>query len=111
MSANMNAFQCNWVNAEVDANGVTIYQYAPGANFSVWRLSKDEPAITRGDVNKDGEVNIGDITALISHVLARDFVDGDQFSPANADVTLDGEWTVSDVTTWINFVLSRIWPD
>ena len=111
VSANMNAFQCNWVNAEVDANGVTIYQYAPGANFSVWRLSKDEPAITRGDVNKDGEVNIGDITALISHVLARDFVDGDQFSPANADVTMDGDWNVADVTTLISFVLSRTWPD
>ena len=44
VAANMNTFQANWVNAEVDENGVTIYQYAPGANISVWRLSKDEPA-------------------------------------------------------------------
>ena len=44
VAANMNGFQNNWVNAEVDANGVTIYQYAPGANITVWRLTKDEPA-------------------------------------------------------------------
>lgn len=41
VSANMNAFQSNWVNAEVDANGVTIYQYAPGANIAVYRLTKE----------------------------------------------------------------------
>ena len=40
VSANMNGFQNNWVNAEVDETGVTIYQYAPGANISVYRLSK-----------------------------------------------------------------------
>ena len=41
VTASMNAFQSNWVNAEVDADGVTIYQYAPGANFSVYRLTKE----------------------------------------------------------------------
>ena len=44
VAANMNGFQANWLNAEVDENGVTIYQYAPGANITVWRLTKDEPA-------------------------------------------------------------------
>ena len=44
VTANMNGFQANWVNAEVDENGVTFYQYAPGANITVWRLTKDEPA-------------------------------------------------------------------
>ena len=43
VAANQNGFQCNWVNAEVDADGVTIYQYAPGANFAVYRLTKDVP--------------------------------------------------------------------
>ena len=42
-----NGFQSQWLNAEVDANGVTIYQYYPGnaaGHFTVWRLTKDEPA-------------------------------------------------------------------
>ena len=57
VSANMNGFQNNWVNAEVDANGVTIYQYAPGANITVWRLTKDEPAPEPKKVYILGEVN------------------------------------------------------
>ena len=42
-SGNMNAFQGHWFNTEVDANGVTIYQYAPNKSIAVWRLTKDEP--------------------------------------------------------------------
>ena len=43
-TTNPNAFQANWLNAEVDADGVTIYQYVPGYCLRVWRLTKDEPA-------------------------------------------------------------------
>ena len=42
-----NGFQGNWLNAEVDANGVTIYQYFPGndaGHFTVWRLTKEAEA-------------------------------------------------------------------
>ena len=234
VSANMNAFQCNWQNAEVDADGVTIYQYAPGANFAVWRLTKDEPVpepqnvymiggddqgwdptsgtlfdydaennvytatitfpaeynyfgfttelaennddggwayiepfrfgaiadegtdywytgeeefisltwddyhairipggeykmtvnladmkliiepvitVLRGDVNKDGNINIGDVTALINHVLSKDYIENEDFSPANADVNNDETWNVADVTMLINYVLSKNWPE
>ncbi len=41
VSANQNGYQANWLNAEVDEDGVTIYQYAPGANFVVYRLTKE----------------------------------------------------------------------
>ena len=41
VSANPNGFQANWLNAEVDEDGVTIYQYAPGGNITVWRLTKE----------------------------------------------------------------------
>ena len=230
VSANMNAFQSNWQNAEVDADGVTIYQYAPGANFAVWRLTKEVPepkkvymlggddqgwdptsgiefnydtendvytaTITfpaeynyfgfttelaennddggwayiepfrfgavaeegtdywysgeedfisltwdeyhairiaggeykltvdlndmklfiepvnnglRGDVNKDGEIDIADVTALISHVLSKNYTETDSFSPGNADVNEDGEWTIADVTMLINRVLKKSW--
>ena len=42
-TARTNEYQSNWVNAEVDANGVTIYHYYPGGYLDVWRLTKDEP--------------------------------------------------------------------
>ena len=47
-TSTVNGFQGNWLNAEVDANGVTIYQYFPGneaGHFTVWRLTKDEPSV------------------------------------------------------------------
>ena len=43
-----NGFQSQWLNAEIDANGVTIYQYFPGndaGHFTVWRLTKEVPKV------------------------------------------------------------------
>ena len=43
--ATTNGYQANWLNAEVDKDGVTIYQYFPGAtpygHITVWRLTKE----------------------------------------------------------------------
>ena len=43
-SANPNGIQCNWLNAEVDDNGVTVYQYVPGAGgyFAIYRIAEFE---------------------------------------------------------------------
>ena len=42
VTGNANNYQANWLNAEVDENGegVTIYQYYPGGNIAVYRLTK-----------------------------------------------------------------------
>ncbi len=45
VAANANGFQCDWLNAEADDAGVTIYQYYPGGNITVYRLSKNEPVL------------------------------------------------------------------
>lgn len=39
VAANANVFQADWFNAEVDALGVTIYQYYPGGSMAVYRLT------------------------------------------------------------------------
>ena len=61
VSANMNTFQADWLNAEVDADGkgVTIYQYYPGGNFAVYRLTKGT-----GDV----EELVSDVEKVVSNV-------------------------------------------
>ena len=38
-AANANSYTSNWLNAEVDKDGVTIYQYYPGGHLSVYRLT------------------------------------------------------------------------
>ena len=38
---NANTYQADWLNAEVEDNGVTIYQYYPGGNIAVYLLTKN----------------------------------------------------------------------
>ena len=65
----------------------------------------DEPTILRGDVNKDGTVNISDVTALIDILLS-----GAE-APAEADCNLDEGVNISDVTALIDYLLSGAWPE
>lgn len=55
-SSNANNFQGDWFNAEVDADGagVTIYQYYPGGNITVYRLTNNTGNVEElnGDVDK-----------------------------------------------------------
>ena len=62
---------------------------------------------TRGDVNKDGTVNIADVTALIDYLLGGN---SSLISMGAADVNLDGTVNIADVTSLIDFLLSGAWP-
>ena len=56
----------------------------------------------RGDVDRDGSVDISDVVCLIDNLLGG-VVDG--------DVDLDGMVDISDVTTLIDYLLKGSWPD
>ena len=56
----------------------------------------------RGDINGDGKVNIGDVTALINLLLSGDGEAGNGV----VDVNADGVLNISDVTALINHLLS-----
>ena len=56
----------------------------------------------RGDINGDGKVNIGDVTALINLLLSGDGEVGNGV----VDVNADGVLNISDVTALINHLLS-----
>lgn len=90
-----------------------IYEYLVKAIYtdgteSIWSNiehvtligSGDEPLI--GDVNGDGEVTIGDVTALISYLL-----DNATILAGNPDVNNDGEASIGDVTELISILLGR----
>ena len=60
----------------------------------------------RGDVNGDGEVNIGDVTALINFLLTDTQPDTDgQFNAADVDGS--GHLSIADVTDLINLLLTH----
>lgn len=58
-----------------------------------------------GDVNRDGHVDINDVTAIISLVLGTP--SEDNLDTRAADVTSDGTVDINDVTTIINMVLGN----
>ena len=62
---------------------------------------------TRGDVNKDGAVNIADVTSLIDYLLGGN---ASTVSIAAADVNQDGAVNIADVTSLIDYLLSGAWP-
>ena len=91
-----------------------IYEYMVKAIYtdgteSVWSNIQqvtlvgggDLPLI--GDVNGDGEVNIGDISAIIDYILG---TATDSFNTEAADVNLDGEINIADVAAIVDMLLS-----
>ena len=53
-----------------------------------------------GDIDGDGEINVGDVTALINKLLSAASFDDDV-----CDINGDGEVNVTDVTSLINMIL------
>ena len=60
-----------------------------------------------GDVNCDGYVTIGDVTALIDYLLGGEV---GTFSATNADTNRNGSVSIADVTSLIDYLLSGYWP-
>ena len=75
-------------NSPMYVDDITIYYTAKGTG------------LMRGDVNRDGKVNVTDVTALVNMILGS--IDKDEES---ADVNGDGKINVSDVTALINIIL------
>ncbi len=63
-----------------------------------------ETEVLRGDVDRDGGVNIQDVTALIDMLL-----NGAEMIP-EADADQDGAMNITDVTALIDYLLSGVWP-
>ena len=56
--------------------------------------------VETGDIDGDGEINVGDVTALINKLLSAASFDDDV-----CDINGDGEVNVTDVTSLINMIL------
>ena len=72
-------------------------------NGSAWI---EMTASLRGDVDNNGEVKIGDVTALINYLLSGD---ASAINQQAADCDQNGEIKIGDVTALINYLLSGSW--
>ena len=70
-------------------------------------IEKQYAPAERGDVNRDGAVNIADVTCLIDHLLSNDYTDSDNFSNFAAHVNDDASINIADVTALIDKLLSN----
>jgi len=80
----------------VPESSIGAYKAAP-----IWKLFVNINGITetvRGDINDDGEVNIGDINAIIIFILKGEYND-------LADLNGDGEVNIADVNAVIDIIL------
>lgn len=59
-----------------------------------------------GDVNRDGLVNIADVTAMVDIVLGKDDEEPYTFDHVAADLDGDNDITITDVTALVNIILS-----
>ena len=88
--------------AYFNSNGTVTYNGTMVKNQEVV-ISK--PAVTRGDVDGNGSVNISDVTALIDYLLSSNA----GTNASAADCNQDGSVNISDVTTLIDYLLSGAW--
>lgn len=60
-----------------------------------------------GDVNKDGQISIADVTALVNIILGKDNTQPYQYDHLAADVNQDGNISIADVTALVNIILGK----
>lgn len=76
--------------------------FLPMATFAYEKNDTPQPVVNPGDVNNDGFVTIGDVTALIDYLLGGNV---ENFNAANADVNGADGISIADVTTLIDMLL------
>ncbi|MBO4813468.1 MAG: dockerin type I repeat-containing protein [Muribaculaceae bacterium] len=94
--------QCEPLPEGVKGRECTVVFTYPGAELTYHFTQGDTttPVLLKGDVNRDGKVNVSDVTALINMILG--VITKDEES---ADVNKDGKINVSDVTALVNIIL------
>ncbi len=77
----------------------SIYKYKKNGYWKRFK-SISEINVETGDIDGDGEINVGDVTALINKLL-----NAASYNDAVCDINGDGEVNVTDVTSLINMIL------
>ena len=92
----------------VDGSGNTkaLGDHRPAVGeFVLMRVNKLR--FLRGDVNRDGEISIADVTALVNVLLGKDDAEPYVYDHEAADANADGSITIADVTALVNILLVK----
>jgi hypothetical protein len=94
-------------------NGVANYLFscysstsAVGGKPQIYRKVATIPSVP-GDVNRDGQISIADVTALVNIILGKDNTEPYQYDHDAANVNTDGSISIADVTALVNSILGK----
>ena len=71
-----------------------------GTDYTVWDNDASRKILIYGDVNRDGKVNLADVTGMLQSIAKW----STDINTAAADVTLDGDSTLNDVTLMLKYI-------
>ena len=95
-------------NPNVTNNAPLFSCYGSASQQPVSLFVRVEPqAIILGDVNRDGNITIADVTALVNIILGKDDDEPHLYNHEAADVNEDGTITIADVTALVNIILGK----
>lgn len=60
-----------------------------------------------GDINRDGKINIADVTALVNIILGKDNTIPYKYDHVAADISKDNKISITDVTALVNKILGK----
>ena len=84
--------------------GASARQFLPKTTFT-YDGGSVEPEVLRGDVNKDGGVNIADVAALIDKLL------NNEAMIPEADCDQDGAMNIADAAALVDYLLNGAWGE
>ena len=82
----------------------TLHHPNAGMTVGSFHASFQLAISSKGDVNSDGGLSIGDVSSIVNHVMGS--TEGN-FVAANADLNGDGAITVTDVTVLVGMILNE----
>ncbi len=88
----------------------TLTTYGTTNEFAAnnYIVSLNRPSdVLLGDVNKDDDITIADVTALVNIILGKDNGPEPLYNHEAADVNEDGGVTIADVTALVNIILGK----
>ena len=92
----------------VNSSGNPLGDHAPVVvKFGLGLYEEVNNTLILGDINKDGQISIADVTALVNIILGKDNTLPYQYDHVAADVNQDGGISIADVTALVNIILGK----
>lgn len=103
---NLSGLVSNYRILDKDNNDITSMNKSIGTSMSLVNDYESYKIVVIGDLNKDGKINVFDVSMLYSYVRGK--INLDEYSLASANIRKQNDIKVADVSKLYSFVRDRI---